>query len=81
MPSFFYYQGGIDMVKKSIESLILDTLIDLADSGGHVYMTKNKLAKHMGYKRSGGALTLGIKLLSAQGKVAIISKNHYKVLV
>lgn len=69
------------MINKSIEDNMLYQMRNMATSSGNVFITNKGIANAMGYKDTGGAITLGLKLLIAQGKIKRISKNHYKVIV
>lgn len=69
------------MINKSIEDNMLYQMRNMATSSGNVFITNKHIASAMGYKDTGGAITLGLKLLIAQGKIKRISKNHYKVIV
>lgn len=69
------------MVNKSVENNILYQMRNMATSSGDVFTTNKGIASAMGYKDTGGAITLGLKLLIEQGKIKRISKNHYKVII
>lgn len=64
-----------------VEKKVLFALMDLADSNNMVTVTSTKLAHHIGYKKSGGAITWAIRLLKERGKIKQLGKRTYKVLV
>ena len=53
----------------------------LANKDKVVSANTEGISKTMGYKRSGGAITLALRLLEANGCIKKIDKAKYKVLI
>lgn len=64
-----------------VDVRVLNTLMDLADKDNIVNITVTKLAKEIGYKETGGAITYALKTLQLMGKIRCIAKQTYRVLV
>jgi len=63
-----------------VETKILNVFKRNCDSNNEVEMTCDKIAKEIGYKRSGGILSYAIKLLIAKGYIEVLGKRRYRIL-
>ena len=64
-----------------IEKKILGALLILANDDMEVKATFRDIAKIIGYKEVGGAMTFAIKLLEINNYINVLGKGKYKVLV
>ena len=63
-----------------VEMKILKVLKQNCNSNKEVEMTLGKIAKEIGYKKSGGILSYAIQLLVMKGYVEVLGKGRYRVL-
>lgn len=63
-----------------VETKILQVFKQNCNSNKEVIMTFDKIAKEIGYKKSGGILSYAIKLLVAKGYIEVLGKGRYRVL-
>lgn len=64
-----------------IERRLLGALIMLADENGVVNASIEHISKTIGYKKSGGYITLALRLLEVQGYIQRIDRATIRVLV
>lgn len=64
-----------------VERKALDALMVLAGGDKVVVVTSTKLAKAMGYKGSGGAVSFALKILEKDGIIKKIDKRTYMLLI
>lgn len=64
-----------------VEEKVLFALMDIAKSDNVAFANQTEIAKNIGYKKSGGAITFALKTLELSKKIKRISKNTYRVLI
>lgn len=64
-----------------IEKKVLGALIMMCDKNNTVRVTTTQIAKAMGYKRSGGAITFALKNLELNNHIEKLPDGNYKVYV
>jgi hypothetical protein len=65
----------------TIERKVLGAMIILARDDKTITTSMNKLAEIMGYKKSGGALTLAISILERDNFLVKLDKGKFKLLI
>lgn len=63
-----------------VEMKILQVFKQNCNSNKEVEMTCSKIAKEIGYKKSGGILSYAIQLLAMKGYIEVLGKGRYRVL-
>lgn len=63
-----------------VEMKILQVLKQNCNSNKEAVMTLDKIAKAIGYKKSGGILSYAIQLLTIKGYIEVLGKGRYRVL-
>lgn len=63
-----------------VETKILQVLKQNCNSNKEAVMTLDKIAKEIGYKKSGGILSYAIQLLVMKGYIEVLGKGRYRVL-
>ena len=63
-----------------VEMKILQVLKQNCNSNKEAVMTLDKIAKEIGYKKSGGILSYAIQLLVMKGYIEVLGKGRYRVL-
>lgn len=64
-----------------IEKKVLGALLILANDQMEVKASKGEIAKVMGYKKTGGAITFAIDALEMKNHITILDKGLYKILL
>jgi DNA-binding MarR family transcriptional regulator len=64
-----------------VEKKVLGALLILSDSNYTVTATQSEIARIMGYKKPGGALTFALKSLEMQNHITKTKDGRYKVLL
>lgn len=64
-----------------VEKKVFGALLVLSDSNHIVRASKEKIARAMGYKRSGGAITFALKNLELTNHIVKIEEGKYKVFL
>lgn len=68
-------------VLSSTERKVLGALLLLANNDLMVNVTRKELAETMGYKSTGGQITLGLKMLDIKNYITQLNQNEYKILI
>jgi DNA-binding MarR family transcriptional regulator len=64
-----------------IEKKALGALITLCDANNITRVSMRELARAMGYKATGGAITLALKTLEMNNHIERLENNTYKVFL
>lgn len=64
-----------------IEKKVLGALLILSDKQNVANATQVQIAKAMGYKKGGGAITFALKSLEMNNHITILENNNIKVLL
>lgn len=70
-----------DSVLNTVEKKVLGALLILADEDMVVNAKNTVIARTMGYKRSGGAITFALRILEMNNYIMVLPKGEYKVLL
>lgn len=65
----------------TVERKVLGAMMVLASDDKIVNASKNTIAKTMGYKTVGGAITFAIKILERDNFIVQLEQGRYKILV
>lgn len=69
------------MKLNKIERKVLGALLTMSNDEGLVEATLAEIAKAMGYKKSGGALSFAIRILESENYISKKDKRIYRVLL
>ena len=64
-----------------IEKKVLGALIILSNTQNNANVSTTQIAKAMGYKKSGGAITFALKSLELNNHIAKLPDGSYKVFL
>lgn len=69
------------MELRVIEKKVLGALLILSNEVLEVKTSNAEIARTMGYKASGGAITFALDALEMKNYINLEGKGHYKVLI
>lgn len=70
-----------DSVLNTVEKKVLGALLILADEDMNAKANNEEIARVMGYKRGGGAITFALRILEMNNFIMTINRGAYKILL